>query len=315
MAPLKMSRSPDHNYKEGILKLRTTFAIGACAVFGAAALAACGGDDTNGGSAGSAGTSTGSGGTPGSGGTTGSGGTAGTGGTTGTGGTAGAGGGTVSDASIEAGCTCTGAACTPAGVLYSFDPGADAGATTGWSSFVADSADSGLTAGTVIGSSTAEGHTALGSLEVTVPFSSFGAMEAVSIQHNFGDSPGRGALDWSCKTKLHVWVKVAAPDAGSITGTVNGIQVYVQSGNVPDDAGFHGYERYSPLFVNGSVFADGAFHEVVVDLTAAGTAATMVNLTDINQIGVQVLGLAMPAEGGPATPSPVTLFIDDVSLE
>jgi hypothetical protein len=276
----------------------------------AAALAACGGDDTGtaggGGSAGSAGTG---GGTDG-----------GTGGGTGGGGTANTGGsGGVTDGSVEAeaGCTCTGVNCTPAGVLFSFDAADAGGGTAAWALFPASAADgAGLVPQTDISST--EGHTAAGALSLTVPYTMLG-QDAISIQYNYGSTPGTGgARDWSCKSAVHFWVKIGSPgDAGSIIPFLNGVQAFIQSGDPSSDAANGGgYAFYTFTFVAASMFADGAFHEIVVPFT--GAMGSPVNAADINQIGVQVQPLAAPdggTEGGTINPGTVQLFIDDISLQ
>jgi hypothetical protein len=270
-------------------------------------MAACGGDDTTGGAGGSTGTG---GAAAGTGGATNTGGSTATGGGTATGGATGTG-GTLTDASVSDACTCTGATCTPAGVLFNFDSG-DAGDAASWDFFPTTLTDGGAP---TKGTSATEGHTAAGSLTYTVPYTDFGQM-AVSLQHNYGSSPTTGALNWSCKTAIHIWVKVAGADgdAGSIVPYLNGIQAYIQSGDPTSDASnMGGYAFYTSSFTSASTFADGAFHEIVVPLTP--TTGTPANPLDINQIGVQVLPLTAAPDGGGVTPGPVTLFIDDISLQ
>ena len=282
---------------------KTMTAASAFAVLLGGTFAACSGDDST---PSNTGGSTNTGGSAGGAGT---GGTQGTGGG-GTGGSAGTG-GTVSDSGGADACTCTGANCTPAGVLFDFN-GSDGGAAGGWDFYPPASTDGGLAP--VQGTSATEGHTAMGSLSLTVPYTDYG-QTAVSIQHNYGSSPSGGALNWSCKTAVHFWVKVApSADGGSVTGFINGIQGYIQSGDPnPDAAIMGGYTRYTSTFVNGSMFADGMFHEIVVPF-GDPAGAMSVNPTDVNQIGVQVLPIAA-ADAGTGTPTTVTLFIDDISLQ
>jgi hypothetical protein len=141
---------------------------------------------------------------------------------------------------------------------------------------------------------TAEGYLCPGALEVTIPFSVYGANEKAAVEKTL-------AADWSGKTELHVWVKVADPGAGSIA-FINGIQVFVQS---------MGSSVSSSKFVGAATFDDFEWHEIVLDLTTAPAVV----LADVNKVGVQVHAATTRPPSAPMTPSTTVIYVDDIYLE
>jgi|GEM_PF-5169362 len=156
-------------------------------------------------------------------------------------------------------------------------------------------------AGQVVAFIGTDGHSCLGALQMTIPFTAYGQNTDAEI------NPGP-PMDFTGKSKLHFWAKVQV--AGGATAAINGVQFYVNTG---------GYSKYSGHFISlsaalpdGGSFADGNWHEGVYDIS--GNTANIV-IGVINQFGVQVLTQSAAPSGGPATPPTVTLLIDDIWLE
>lgn len=141
---------------------------------------------------------------------------------------------------------------------------------------------------------TAQGHLCPGALEVTIPFTVYGANEKAAVEK-------ASTVDWTGKTSLHVWVKVADPGAGTIA-FINGIELFVRSMN--DTV-------YSSKFVGAATFDDFQWHEIVLDLTAAPAVV----LADVNKIGVQVLAATTRPPSAPMMPSTTVVYVDDIYLE
>jgi hypothetical protein len=271
--------------------------LGSIFAAGALAVAGCSGSSSNGGTGGKAdgGGAGGAGGARATGGTTGTGGKtdggttdAGTAGTTGTtdGGDAriDAGTGGTTDARVDTGPVDTGPCITSFGagnqVLFNFDNGV----RTDWTA-------RGLP-GASVGSDSTSGHTCPGELSLTIPFTMYGDQ---STDIGIGFTP----MDWTAYAKLHVWVKLITSNYPA----VNGVQSYLQSNG--------GYAN-SDVFVSGSVFADGNFHEVVFDLAHPNGTLTK---SVVDRVGLQVLVQGALADGGFASAASVQVFLDDFWLE
>jgi hypothetical protein len=273
--------------------------LGTLFVAGALVAAGCG-DSGGGGTGGAAGAGTGGRGGSGSGGT----GTGGRGGAAGggSGGAAGNGaggrtdggttdsgaGGSATDAHPDTGPVDTNPCVTSFGagnqVLYSFD--------SGYGNWFPEVQNLGYS----FGFSPTEHASCPGALSMTVNYGSYGDPNS-SASTTFGNTPA----NWSAFGKLHVSVKLVTTDYTA----VNGIQTFINSS---------GYANYanSSVFLGGSTFSDGAFHEVVFDF--AHPNGTLL-LSVINKTGVQLLIKGAPAEGGIPTAAPVQMFVDDVWLE
>jgi hypothetical protein len=322
------------------MNVRLLSTVGLVAVAGALVATGCGsGDDSstpqevggaggasagatsNGGSAGShAGGSAGGGAPAGGGGGTsagtsgggapagGSGGaSAGTGGATGgTGGaTAGTGGTTVSEAGDtgtagEAGASAGPTACVVpyTGILYDFDQPGSRGNWTAGAGFNATDVSLGDSS---IARSETQGHSCLGSLAGTFPFTIYNATESGELEITYGTTT---PAVWTGKTKLHAWVRVDVPSEG--VGYLNGLQLHASSNS---------YGDYLAKFVSISTFATGTWQEIVLDLTANGSSGAPLDLTGINQLGLQVLVLGTAPAGGPAAPETTTVYLDDIWAE
>jgi len=117
-------------------------------------------------------------------------------------------------------------------------------------------------------------------------------------------------VDWTGFATLHVWIKLAAADNATLTHLAN-VAVYVASPT---------YNRLAANYPAASVFADGMYHEVIVDLAGIAPA----DLAAIGQIGIQVnaayneydaaTGMFAPPAGAPAAPVTTTMYVDDVWL-
>jgi hypothetical protein len=251
----------------------------------------------SGGSAGTAGSSSGSAGVAGSAGTAGSAGSsgsAGASGASGASGSSGSGGAAGEDSGGQGGEGGVPGCQANPGTIYMGDASFDEpGSSAGWNL----APEAGNLGGLGDGFSrrvTTEGHLCPGALEVTIPFSVYGNNEKAAVEK-------AATTNWTGKTSLHVWVKVADPGDGTIA-FINGIQVFVQS---------MGYSVYSSKFVGAATFDDFQWHEIVLDLAAAPAVV----LNDVNKVGVQVLAAASRPPSAPMTPSTTVVYVDDIYLE
>lgn len=245
------------------------------------------GTPASGGTAGTAGTAGG-----GAGGTTagtGGGGTAGTGGG-GTGGGGTGGGGTGGGGTGGGGTGGTGGSpsCPPTPVLYDF-----AANVTGWNGVVMTNSYGPTSppegeASTIVQTNT-EGHTAAGALQDTIKFTDNGVIAQTSITL----SP---RADWSCYTKLHMWVKLVGDDAEFTK--FSAIQIYLNPGTT--------YDFFGGGYVNTFTGLNNTWHEFVLTLPAD-------KKSDIGRIGVFFQADATKIPTGEF--SNVTMYIDDVTLE
>ncbi|GHN01080.1 hypothetical protein WSM22_25690 [Cytophagales bacterium WSM2-2] len=156
-------------------------------------------------------------------------------------------------------------------------------------------------AGLAAAFTSAEGHSCPGAGKLTIPFATYGQNADIEI------NPGP-AMDFTGKSKLHMWAKIQIP-AGT-AAAINGVQAYVNTG---------GYSKYKGNFVSfsgalpgGGSFSDGNWHEIVFDI--AGNLSS-ITVSVINQFGLQILLQGSAPGGGPATPPQVILLIDDVWVE
>jgi len=255
---------------------------------------------TAGGAGGTAGTAAGSSGTAGQGATAGSAGSA---GAAGSAGTAGAGGfsgsaGSAGTAGDDAGGQggeggVPGCQAHP-GTIYGGDGSFDEpGSSAGWN-LAPEAGNLGGLGDGFVRRVIDEGNLCPGALEVTIPFSAYGEKEKASVEK-------AAVADWTGKTSLHVWIKVEDPGDGTIA-FMNGIQVFVLSMQ---------YAVYSSKFVGAATFDDFAWHEIVLDLTAAPAVV----LDDVNKVGVQVLAATTRPPSAPMTPSTTVVHVDDMYLE
>ena len=131
------------------------------------------------------------------------------------------------------------------------------------------------------------GHTCPGAVQLVVP----DASGAGSVLFAFLSS-----ANWTGASKLHIWVKV---ETTSYVGT--SLLLYVQTNNFTDQV-----SSYHDL--PGSPFTDGAFHELVLDLT------TLPSPTDLTDVDVIALGVNQPITDAGSLAS-LTVSIDDLWLE
>jgi hypothetical protein len=253
---------------------------------------------TNGGTSGTGGSTAGSAGAPmaGSSGTAGVAGNAGTSGSSGSSGSAGSAGSGVAgeDSGGQGGeGGVPGCEANP-GTIYMGDASFDSpGSSAGWN-FAAEPENLGGLGDGFARRVTDEGHLCPGALEVTLPFSVYGENERAGIEK-------AAAVNWTGKTSLHVWIRVADPGGGSIA-FINGIQVFVRS---------MGDTVSSSKFVGAAAFDDFQWHEIVMDLTA--TPAVV--LTDVSRVGVQVIAATTRPPSAPLAPKTTVVYVDDLYLE
>lgn len=190
-------------------------------------------------------------------------------------------------------------------VQYAFNGGANAG----WYHFLHDSDPPNPSTGvtTSLGASYTDGKSCPGALLLRVNFMAYGLPNAQapsgSAEFFYGVSPG--GRSWTAYKNLHAWIKVEATDYQQLAG----VYFYVKSGNQ--------MKYQSAPVATGTDVSNGEFRELVIDLTNVGTGPfTGVTASDVQLIGFQVLLInTAPPTGAPATPSPVTLLVDDIWLE
>ncbi|HEY6475004.1 MAG TPA: hypothetical protein VI456_00395 [Polyangia bacterium] len=107
------------------------------------------------------------------------------------------------------------------------------------------------------------------------------------------------AANWSGFSRMHLWARIQTSDFSAI----GSLYLYVQA-----DAFAHEAAQY--VQIAGSVFTDGGFHEMVVDLTTFSAQ----DLAGVDKIALQMQLASPAADAGTATPQ-TTLSIDDVWLE
>jgi hypothetical protein len=201
------------------------------------------------------------------------------------------------------------AAATGPVLLFGFD--GVTGVPTGWSLNSFEDTDAGYAP--VLGSTSTDGNTCPGALEVTTPFPAYG--EGVQAQYPYGNyTTGVGAVNWTGRSSLHASVKVVAPAAAFANG-LNGVQLFVQSGGAF-------YPNYRGNFESISTFANGEFHAITLSLAPddAGVLDGGNNAYDpalVEQIGIQIVNLGSQPDGGVAATFPLStvLIIDDIWLE
>ncbi|HYP75193.1 MAG TPA: hypothetical protein VER12_04545 [Polyangiaceae bacterium] len=109
---------------------------------------------------------------------------------------------------------------------------------------------------------------------------------------------------WTCTTKLHAKIKIqSATDLSAI----NGVSLSINSGPY-DSTG-----RYSSQFTSTSSFVPDTWYAIELPFATAGYQSpvnTLPDFTDVRSVGVM---LQTKATG--TTPTPVTLYVDDVWVE
>jgi hypothetical protein len=182
-------------------------------------------------------------------------------------------------------------------LLYGFD----GGTLTGWLAQTMDSADAGLVG--TLGDTLTDGHACPGALTLTAPFTAYGSQENAQALVSLGGA------NWTGRTKLHSWVKL---ETASYPG-ISGVQAYVQTDS---------YAYYTDQFVDSAVLADGAWHEIIVDLVDLSNDSYTnvpdggtIDLAAVSALGVQVSAPTTAPAGGPTAPSTATLLVDDIWVE
>ncbi|MBV9948402.1 MAG: hypothetical protein JOZ69_16240 [Myxococcales bacterium] len=175
-------------------------------------------------------------------------------------------------------------------LLFGFDNGSN----LGWGS-------NAVTGATVsLGATLNDGHACLGALQLYTTYTAYNANPLV--QFVYGGNAA-GAMNWSGRSKLHVWLKVTTSDYTALSGA----RAFVLSNN---------YVSFGSPLVGAATLADRLWHETTVDLTpppAGGGSA--LDPSVINGLGAQIVNQSAATAGGPAAPSPTTLLVDDIWLE
>ena len=96
---------------------------------------------------------------------------------------------------------------------------------------------------------------------------------------------------------MHSWIRVTPPP-----GSLKFVQPFIVDNN--------GGGAYGPFFdgSNLAAIADGAWHELVTNLSATTKGMT-------RKLGIQLPSLDAQASGGPATPTAVDVYLDNIWLE
>jgi hypothetical protein len=144
--------------------------------------------------------------------------------------------------------------------------------------------------------SSTEGVAAPGAGRLNATFGALGEQAQLSLY----TPPGT----WACRTKLHAKVKLqSATDLSAI----NGIAFTINSGPY-DNTG-----RYSSQFTSTSSFALDTWYAIELPFATANyqnPASTLPEFTDVRSIGIMV-----QTKTAGTTPTPVTLFVDDIWVE
>ncbi len=201
--------------------------------------------------------------------------------------------GSASDASDEATVVEAAAPLQPE-LLFGFDNGAD----LGWGA--------NPTANTTlsVGASLTDGHSCPGAVSLYATYAAYGPNPLLSF--NYGGNGG-GSVDWSGRTKLHMWVKVLTTNYS----TVAYVQAFVSA---------NGYVFMSGGGFNGTQLSDGAWHESIFNIPPVPAnpnpeGGAVFDPAFVNAFGAQIGTQSAAADGGPSVPPPTTLLVDDIWLE
>jgi hypothetical protein len=178
----------------------------------------------------------------------------------------------------------------------------DGGVISGWAVQVSKNV---LAPGTpdptlVMSGSTTEGHDGAGAVKTVITWTGYGSSTAQysgqQIQLYHYDS-----LNWTCKTKMHGWMKVTMPGGPDSEdyATIFGWQLTVNSG--PSYSFKSSFSKYT----------DEQWHEFVVDLTDTDN----VHLDDIRVLGDFISTMDTQPSGAPAVPPETTIYYDDLWIE
>ena len=152
---------------------------------------------------------------------------------------------------------------------------------------------------TVVSRNPTEGFSCAGAAELRVPFTAYGTQQDIQINFN-------PRQNWTGATMLRAKVKVVMPSTGNLNH-LSGIQFAANS--KPDYSTFQGH------FYDASTFADFGWHDVDLPVPGMGTAAQMLDMTQVIQITVQLITPAMAPATGPAAPVTTTLLLDNVWIQ
>ena len=145
--------------------------------------------------------------------------------------------------------------------------------------------------------SSTEGAAAAGAGKLNATFGAFGEQAQLSMY--------LAKTTWTCTTKLHAKVKIQSTT--DLTG-LSGINFSINSGPY-DSTG-----RYSSQFISTASFALDTWYAIELPFATASfqnPANTLPDFTDVRSVGVMLQ--ANKTTG--TTPTPVTLYVDDVWVE
>ncbi|HZU85781.1 MAG TPA: hypothetical protein VE987_22805 [Polyangiaceae bacterium] len=203
------------------------------------------------------------------------------------------------DASADGGCT-TAYSVVSGRVLFAFNTGD----VLGWTTTPSAGPPS-----TALGWTGADGKSCPGALTMTVGFNAYGGNGATA-QFTYG---GPGA-SWGSASRLHLWMKLQPLDdagAGDFAALAT-VELFVLSNT---------WANYS--FASGTIyptFADGAWHELVLDVVGAdsgqpGRSGPDVVTSSIQQFGVSITPASARPSGAPPAPPTTVVLVDDIWLE
>jgi hypothetical protein len=191
-----------------------------------------------------------------------------------------------SEAGMETGACATSFMDGGGQVLFAFDDGG----TTGWAASPSTSPAS------VLAGTTVDGNICPGAMTSSISFTSYGQNTDVEFFYNT-------AANWTGRTRIHAWVKIAP--VGGDSSALSGVLIFVQSNN---------WANWSSNWTNvDASIADGGWHELVTDFTPSGGTPVVTN--NVQKFGIQLVSQSTQPTGGPAVPPATVLTVDDIWLE
>jgi len=144
--------------------------------------------------------------------------------------------------------------------------------------------------------SSTEGVAALGAAKLNATFGALDEQAQLSVYTPAGT--------WACTTKLHAMIKL---QSATDLSTLSGLNFSINSGPY-DDTG-----RYAAQFTSTANFALDTWYAIELPFATAGFQKppnTLPLFSDVRSIGFQ-----LHTQKTGATPTPVTLYVDDVWVE
>jgi hypothetical protein len=188
-----------------------------------------------------------------------------------------------------------GAAAFDPRVIATFD---EPGSAVGWQVYV-DGNSQGSVGDAHGYRSLDDGLSCAGSIAVEIPYDHYADSLRVSLERGFGNNPGQ---DWSGATRAHLAIRIEEPASGNLAHLSWG-NFFIQSGD---------WGIWSQANLNYTQLGDFEWHDIVIDLTTVSPAP---DLSNINQMGIQIAPHSAAPAGAPAVPPHTIVYVDDIWLE